>query len=380
MLTVIVAPDKFAGSLSAAEVAAAVVAGWRSVRPGDRLLTVPMSDGGPGFVAALSSSVGGAVHETTVTGPMGRPVVARSLVVGDTWYLESAQAAGLALVPPGDRDPLRATTRGVGELLRSALDNGARRVVVGLGGSATNDGGAGLLAALGAVARDDRGDLVALDEGPQGLHRIHTLDLTEPLERVSTAEIVVASDVDNPLLGPEGATGMFAPQKGAGVDDLGRLEAALAHWANCCAAAGITPQDAAAPGAGAAGGLGYGLLVLGGRFEPGIDLVVAATGLAEKCRGAGLVITGEGSLDEQSLHGKVVAGVVRAAGVTPVAALVGRCRLTVDQITAAGLSQVLSVLDRAAGIDDAMTRAADHVADLARELAAEVTAAEVSRG
>ena len=373
-MSVVVAPDKFAGSLTAPQVADAVAQGWRSVRPGDRVGCLPMSDGGPGFIDALAASLPGTAVRVGVRDPLGGPVTAECLVVDGSWYVESAQAAGLALVPPARRDPGRVTTRGVGELLAAAVAADARTIVVGLGGSATNDGGAGLLAALGAVATDSAGAPVPLDEGPAGFGRIARLEVSAPLRLLAGRELIVATDVDNPLYGPDGASRMFAGQKGATRAEIDELDAALRHWAQICAEAGVPRELASARGAGAAGGLGFALLALGGECRSGIDLVVAATGAAARFRDADLVITGEGSFDAQSLHGKVVMGVVRAAGSTPVVVVAGRSDLAPAVVRAAGIRQVLTAAERAPSIDDAIARGAFYVTEMGRQLALEVSA------
>lgn len=271
-MRVVVCPDKFAGTLSAVEAAHAIARGWLRVRPADEVRQIPLADGGPGFVEVLHANLGGQVHAEQVHDPLGRPVTARWLQVGGTGYIEAAQANGLALVTPEQRDPWRTSSYGVGELVAAA--RACDRVVVGLGGSATNDGGRGAVTALAGA---------------------------------TVPELLLASDVDCPLLGPTGATYGFARQKGAADDDLPGLEQRMREWAE------QDPQLAQAPGAGAAGGLGYGLMLLGGSRVSGIDLVMTAVGLPQACREADLVITGEGKFDWQSLHGKVVSGVREVA-------------------------------------------------------------------
>ena len=283
---VVFAPDKFAGTLSALEAAAAMAAGWARRAPDDELVQVPMSDGGPGFVDVLHAALGGDLHAVTVPDPYGNPIPAAVLRVGDTAYLESAQAVGLHLTEPEQRDPERASTRGLGELLAHALDAGVARIVVGLGGSATNDGGAGLLAALGATADG------ALDRGPAGLAELGSVDLAPARARVEGVQLVLASDVDNPLLGINGATKIYGPQKGLPEERLVTVDGWLQHFAD------LTDRKLAAQkGAGAAGGLGFALMLLGGTREPGVSMVADAVGLAEKVRGADLVVTGEGAVD-----------------------------------------------------------------------------------
>jgi glycerate kinase len=348
---VLIAPDCFTGTLSAPQAAAAVADGWRRQAPGDELELLPLSDGGPGFVDVLHAALGGELLPVTVPGPLGDPVPAVILLTsapaeeaggdggddGDggltrTAYVESAQACGSHLVPADRRDPGRATTAGVGRLLGEARAAGATRIVVGLGGSGTNDAGAGaLLAAAGAAGVDLPGRLRdLLGHGGAGLHGATASDLA-PLTDVRAAwadtTIVVATDVDAPLLGPHGASLGFGPQKGAGPDQAKDLESALMGFAgSAIAATGVPQRMVATPGAGAAGGLGFGLMLLGGLRSPGIDAVADAVRLRDRIAATDLVITGEGKLDWQSLQGKVVAGVAALgleAGV-PVIALAGQ--------------------------------------------------------
>ncbi len=337
-MRVVIAPDKFAGTLTAVEAAQAIAAGWHRRAPQDDLELVPMADGGPGFVDVLHASLGGDLLAQTVTGPYGEPVPASILLVGDTAYVESAQACGLHLTPEGERDPERATTRGVGELLAAGADAGARRVVVGLGGSATNDGGAGLLSALGAVATP--GD--ALDGGPSRLSSLEKVDLTQALERLAGVSLVAASDVDNPLLGLIGATNVFGPQKGVAQDRLQAVDAMLDRLA-----AATDKKVALAKGAGAAGGLGFALLLLGATREPGVELVARAVGLHEKAAAADLVVTGEGAFDFSSRSGKVPYGVaaVAAEALVPCIALAGKVLVGSRETRALGVESAYSVVD-----------------------------------
>ena len=337
-MRVVIAPDKFAGTLTAVEAAQAIAAGWRRRAPQDDLELVPMADGGPGFVDVLHASLGGDLLAQTVTGPYGAAVPAGILLVGDTAYVESAQACGLHLTPEGERDPERATTRGVGELVAAGVDAGARRVVVGLGGSATNDGGAGLLSALGAVATP--GD--ALDHGPSRLGGLEKVDLTPALERLDGVSLVAASDVDNPLLGLIGATNVFGPQKGVAQDRLQAVDAMLERLA-----AATDKKVALAKGAGAAGGLGFALLLLGATREPGVELVARAVDLHDKAAAADLVVTGEGAFDFSSRSGKVPYGVaaVAAEALVPCIALAGKVLVGSREMRALGVESAYSVVD-----------------------------------
>ncbi len=377
-MRVLICPDKFAGTLSAPEAAAAIAAGWRRTAPGDRLDLVPLADGGPGFVDVLHATLGGELLAATVSGPLGEPVPAAVLLHDGTAYVESAQACGLHLLPEDRRDPTTTTTFGVGELVAAALDAGAREVVVGLGGSGTNDGGAGLLAALGATATTAEGAdaTTLLREGGLGLRGLAAVDTTPARARLAGVRVRAATDVDNPLLGLRGATNGFGPQKGATDEQVMALEGALEAFA---AAVGRRPDGkdpAVALGAGAAGGLGYALLALGAERVPGIDSVLAAVGLADRVAAADLVVTGEGSFDWQSLRGKVVAGVAGAALAhgRPCLVLAGRVEVDAREYGPAGVSGALGVVadlaDRGlpaeAAYDDPAARLADLAARAAR--------------
>ncbi|TDC71983.1 glycerate kinase, partial [Micromonospora sp. KC606] len=310
-MRVLLCPDKFAGTLAANEVAAAVADGWREVATGDDLLIRPLADGGPGFVAVLADALAGRRIPVPTRDPLGRPADGEILLTDDgTAYLESAQACGLHLLSAAERDPKATTSYGLGTLVAAAVEHGARTVVVGLGGSGTNDGGAGMLTALGATALDGAGR--ALPYGGAALADVATLD---GAPRLRGATLVAATDVDNPLLGLHGASNVYGPQKGATREDVLLLDAALERWAAVLEKdlPGCPPGLGGLPGGGAAGGLGAAILALGGRCESGIDLVGRAIGLDTALDAADLVITGEGSFDHQSLRGKVVAGVAGAA-------------------------------------------------------------------
>ncbi|MFE9136472.1 glycerate kinase [Streptomyces sp. NPDC007355] len=335
---VLVAADKFKGSLTAVQVAERVTAGLRRVVPELAVETLPVADGGDGTVAAAVAA-GFERHEVRVTGPLGEQVTAAFALRGTTAVVEMAEASGLQLLPAGVFAPLTATTYGSGELLRAALDAGAATVVFGVGGSATTDGGAGMLAALGARFLDASGAPV----GPGGaaLADLATADLSGLDARFASVDLILASDVDNPLTGPKGAPAVYGPQKGATPDDVRTLDAALAHFATVLEKA-IGPkaaEAAVAPGAGGAGGIGYGALILGASFRPGIELMLEVLGFAPALERATLVITGEGSLDEQTLHGKAPAGVAaaaRAAG-KEVVAVCGRLALPPEALGKAGI-------------------------------------------
>ena len=338
---VLIAADKFKGSLTAVQVAEHVEAGLRSVAPGLTVEALPVADGGDGTVDAAVAA-GFERRTRTVTGPLGTPVEAVYAVRGDTAVVEMAEASGLRHLPPGVFAPLTATTYGTGELLRAALDAGARTIVLGVGGSATTDGGAGMLTALGARLLDSSGQPVSHGGGP--LAGLATADLSGLDPRLAQTEVVLASDVDNPLLGPKGAAAVYGPQKGASPFEVEALDAALGRFAEALGDA----RAADAPGAGAAGGIGYGALVgLGATFRPGIEVMLDVLGFAPALARADLVITGEGSLDEQTLHGKAPVGVAQAAraGGIPVLAVCGRLALSEEALRAAGISRAYALSD-----------------------------------
>lgn len=345
---VLVAADKFKGSLTAVEVAERVTAGLRRVVPDVMVEALPVADGGDGTVAAAVAA-GFERRELRVAGPLGDEVTAAYALREDTAVVEMAEASGLQRLPEGVLAPLTSSTYGSGELLRAALDAGARTIVFGVGGSATTDGGAGMLAALGARFLDGNGEPVA--PGGGGLAGLASADLTGLDPRLSDVELVLASDVDNPLTGPKGAPAVYGPQKGASPDDVTALDAALAHFAKVLerteTVGARAAEYAASPGAGAAGGIGFGAMLLGARFRPGIEVMLDVLGFAPALERADLVITGEGSLDEQTLHGKAPAGVAaaaRAAG-KEVVAVCGRLALPAETLGRAGIRRAYPLTD-----------------------------------
>lgn len=345
---VLVAADKFKGSLTAVEVAERVTAGLRRVVPDVRVEALPVADGGDGTVAAAVAA-GFERREVRVAGPLGDEVTAAYALREGTAVVEMAEASGLQRLPEGVLAPLTSSTHGSGEVLRAALDAGARTIVFGVGGSATTDGGAGMLAALGARFLDADGEPVA--PGGGGLAALASADLTGLDPRLADVELVLASDVDNPLTGPKGAPAVYGPQKGASPDDVTALDAALAHFAKVLeqteGVGARVAEYAASPGAGAAGGIGFGAMLLGARFRPGIEVMLDVLGFAPALERADLVITGEGSLDEQTLHGKAPAGVAaaaRAAG-KEVVAVCGRLALPAETLGRAGIRRAYPLTD-----------------------------------
>ncbi|SDR14733.1 glycerate kinase [Actinopolyspora saharensis] len=340
---VLVAPDKFKGSLTAPEVAEAVASGVRGRVPDVEVRCVPVADGGDGTVrAALATGMFEGLR-VRVTGPTGRRVRAEAAVNADTAVVELAAASGLELLTPGEFDPLAASSFGTGELIRVALDRGVRTIVLGVGGSACTDGGAGMLAALGARFRDAAGE--PLPRGGGSLGRLAEVDLSELDSRLSEVDLILASDVDNPLCGDGGAARVYGPQKGAGPEEVRALDAALERFAAVVdRATGRSLAEAA--GAGAAGGVGYGAMaVLSAVSRPGSDVVLELAGFDRHLDGADLVVTGEGALDEQTLRGKVPAAVASRAveGGVPAVAVTGRCSLSARELGEGGFSAVYAL-------------------------------------
>ncbi len=368
---VVVAPDKFKGSLTAREVADRVAAGISAVEPGIAVVRVPVADGGDGTVDAALAA-GYERVPLRATGPTGEPVDTAYAVRDGVAVVEMADVSGLRLLPPDRLAPLTATSYGTGEVVRAALDGGAREVVLGIGGSASTDGGAGMLEALGVRLLDAAGN--PLPRGGGALADLHRVDLAGLHPALADTRIVVACDVDNPLLGPHGAAAIYAPQKGASPDDVRTLDAALAHWADLADAATGRAGVRDRAGAGAAGGVGYAAMaVLGAELEPGIGLILDLVRFAEHLPGASLVITGEGSLDEQTLRGKAPAGVASAAAKAgvPVVTVSGRLALDREQLRAAGIEAAYALTDIEPDVRRCQAEAGPLLEELAKGLARE---------
>jgi glycerate kinase len=351
-MKIVVAPDKFKGSLPATQVAAAIAAGLHAGRPNAEVVTIPVADGGEGTVDAAVAA-GFERVPVTAAGPAGDPVQASYARRGEVAVVELAGVCGLARLPGGRPAPLTASSFGAGEVLRAALEAGARKIILGVGGSASTDGGAGLLQALGARVLDTSGRPVR--PGGAGLREVAALDLTglhralQSAQRPAgyPADIILAADVDNPLTGPDGAAEVYGPQKGASPAEVAALDAGLHRWAAVVAAAAGRDWSRT-PGAGAAGGVGFAALaVLGATRRPGIELVLDLAGFETALDGADLVITGEGSLDAQSLAGKTPVGVARAAARRGIAvvAVAGRSTLREAELAAAGIAAVYPLTD-----------------------------------
>jgi glycerate kinase len=370
-MKIIIAPQALKGSLDATQAAQAIARGARRVWPDARYVLLPIADGGEGTTRALVEATGGQIIPARVTGPLGKPVESFFGVLPTplTAVIEMAAAAGLPLVPPAQRDPRITTTRGVGELMRLALDRGCRRFIIGVGGSATNDGGAGMAQALGASLLDEHGD--ELPPGGAALARLASVQTTGLDPRLKESSILVACDVTNPLCGPEGASAIYAPQKGATPAMIAELDAALAR----CAA--ILHRDLGkdvrdVPGAGAAGGLGAGLLAfLDATLTPGAPLILDTLRLDDHLRDAALLFTAEGRLDAQTIYGKSVAAVAaRAQGFrVPVIALAGSLGAGYEALYEIGVQAVIPLPDAPMPLETAMQRADDLLAAAAERAA-----------
>ncbi len=369
-MKIVIAPDSFKESLSANAVAEAIAAGWSSVYPEAEIGLYPMADGGEGTVDAVLAATGGERREATVQGPLGDPVAAHWGWLGKGQaVIEMASASGLHCVPGDQRDVLKASSFGTGQLIAAALDAGATQIILGLGGSATNDAGVGLLQALGARFLD--ADDQPLAPGGAALLGLRRIDLDRLDARLSKVEFMIAADVDNPLCGPRGASHVFGPQKGATPEQVEKLDKALEHFANLLARV-IGMDVRHEPGVGAAGGLGFaGLAVLHARFRPGIELVAELSGLAQAMQGADLVITGEGRLDGQSLHGKTPVGVARIAqrAGLPVIALAGSLGEGYQRLYEAGIDAAFSLTPGPMILQDAMAEAASQLQARAGDIA-----------
>lgn len=369
-LKVLVAPDSFKGSISALEAAEAVERGILRAAVQAEVLKVPMADGGEGTVEAMVAATGGEIRKTEATGPMGDRISAFYGILGggETGVVEMAAASGLPLVPAEKRNPLAATSFGTGELIKKAVEDGCKRLVVGIGGSATNDGGMGMLQALGVRFLDGGG--ADLGFGGGELERIHTIDIAHLHPGIKNVEILTAVDVKNPLCGPEGASHVFGPQKGAGPEMVERLDRGLENYARRIKEfLGKDIKDV--PGVGAAGGMGAGLLAfLGAALRPGIDIVTEVAGLEDKIRRCDLVITGEGNTDYQTAYGKVPAGISAMAAKygKPVVCLSGGLGKGTEALYEKGITALFSIADRPMSLEEAMKNAGSLLESAAENL------------
>lgn len=367
-MKIVIASDKFKGTLTGAEVAAALTRGLQRVIPDGQILTIPVADGGEGTVQAALTS-GYSAQQVEVTGPTGQRIEASYALHGEQAVIEMAAASGLEQLPEQRMEPLTATSYGTGELITHALATGARQIILGVGGSATTDAGAGMLQALGVSLTDRHG--MELPGGGAALAELDHIDLRNINPALRQASMVLAADVDNPLTGARGAAKIFGPQKGASPQDVQRLDAALEHFADLLEQQ-LDTRSRNTPGAGAAGGMGFAAIaLLGAERRRGIDVVLELTGLARALEGADAVITGEGSLDQQSLEGKTPIGVSEMAfahGV-PVYAVCGRTTLNEHELRGAGIRHTIALVDLVKDPAEAMTRSHQLVAAAAEHLA-----------
>ncbi|HSC81869.1 MAG TPA: glycerate kinase [Chitinolyticbacter sp.] len=372
MKKIVIAPDSFKETLSALDVAHTIAEAMRPLLPGVELVEVPVADGGEGTLDALVDATGGTRHQFLVLGPLGEQVNAVWGMLGDgkTAVIEMAAASGIALVPAAQRNPLVTSTEGTGQLIRAALDSGARHFILAIGGSATNDGGTGMLRALGARFLDAAAQ--DLPVGGAALTRLERIDLTGFDARIAECNFEIACDVDNPLTGPRGASAVFGPQKGATPDMVAKLDQALGNYARVIREQ-LGRDVESAPGAGAAGGMGAASLAFfNGKLRRGVDIVLDACSLESILADADLVITGEGRLDGQTIFGKTPIGVAKLAKRfnLPVIAIGGCLREDVDVVHQHGIDAVFDCVHKAMPLEEALAGAHDNLARVARNIAA----------
>lgn len=371
-MKIVIAPDSYKESLSASEVAQAIEKGFREIFPDAQYVSVPVADGGEGTVEAMIAATQGTEHSAWVTGPLGEKVNANWGMSGDgkTAFIEMAAASGLALVPPEKRNPLITTSRGTGELILQALESGARNIIIGIGGSATNDGGAGMIQALGAKLCDANGTEIGYGGG--SLNSLNAIDISGLDPRLRACTIRVACDVTNPLVGEKGASRIFGPQKGATEALIVELDANLAHYADIIKKS-LWVDVREVPGAGAAGGMGAALMAfLGAELKSGIEIVTQALNLEEHIHDCTLVVTGEGRIDSQSIHGKVPVGVASVAKKyhKPVIGIAGSLTRDVAVVHQHGIDAVFSVLSSIGTLEEAFRGAFDNIYRASRNIAA----------
>lgn len=370
-MKIVIAPDSFKESMTALEAAEAIETGFRKVLPDAEYIKIPMADGGEGTVQSLVDATNGKIINEKVTGPDGEPVEAFYGITGDgkTAVIEMAAASGLHLIPQRQRNPLKTTTKGTGELILAALNRGVHHMIIGLGGSATNDGGAGMAQALGAKLLDMNGKQIGYGGGE--LKNLNTIDISALDPRLSDMTIEVACDVDNPLIGERGAAAVFGPQKGATQEMIKVLDENLAHYASILKR-DLKKDIAHLAGAGAAGGLGAGLVAfLGGELKRGVDIVIDAVQLEKNMKGASLVITGEGKIDVQTIYGKTPIGVARTAKKfeVPVIGIGGMIGEQSEVVYDHGIDALFSIVPGAITLEDSMAKAKNHTEKLAENIA-----------
>lgn len=370
-MKIVVAPDSFKGSVSALEAACAIEAGLRRVFPDAVIEKIPMADGGEGTVQSLVDATGGNLQTHRVLSPLENEVDAQFGILsdGETAVIEMASASGLTLVEPHERNPLRTTTYGTGQLIHAALETGCRRLIIGIGGSATNDGGAGMAEALGVRLLDTNGKQI--QRGGGSLGQLTSIDVTGLHPAIAETETVVACDVNNPLTGPNGASHVYGPQKGATPEMIEMLDGHLAHFDKILShALGKSFNDI--PGAGAAGGLGAGLMAfLNAELRLGVDIMIDAVNLKERVKGAAVVFTGEGQLDFQTVFGKTPVGVAKVAKAhgIPVIAIAGGIAEGAEAVYDAGIDAMLGIVQEPMSLENAVTNASQLIADTAEQAA-----------
>lgn len=375
-MKIVIAPDSFKESLSAMEVAAEIETAFKLHLPHAEYLKVPVADGGEGTVQSMVDATNGSIIELSVTGPLGNKVSAHYGILGQiagtplTAVIEMAAASGLHHVKAADRNPLITTTYGTGELINDALARGIRHIILGLGGSATNDGGAGMAQALGVRLLDKAGNDLAVGGG--ALAQLASIDLSQLQPLLAECTVEVACDVDNPLCGERGASAVFGPQKGATPAMVNTLDQALSHYADVLARSGFADLRQQ-PGAGAAGGMGLGVMAfLGGKLRPGIDIVMEAVKLDEKLAGANLVITGEGRIDGQTIFGKTPMGVLRLAQARqlPVIGIAGCLGDGAEKVLEKGMAAIFDIIPAATDLEHALQNARPNLHRAASNIAA----------
>lgn len=368
---IVIAPDSFKESMTAKQAAEAIARGFRKIyRDSIKLDLIPMADGGEGTTQSLADALQGKMYEKTVTGPLGEQVKATYAISGDgsTAIIEMAEASGLALVPTVKRDPFLTTTYGTGELIRASLDSGVSKIILGIGGSATNDGGAGMIEALGGTFYDRYQE--KLSRGGMALNDLTSVDVTNLDSRLNEVEIIVACDVDNPLLGSGGASAVYGPQKGATEEMVRSLDQALANFHDVLKkATGKDVKDI--PGAGAAGGIGAGLLFLNAKLQPGIEIVLKETNFTKRVADASIVITGEGKIDGQTIYGKTPVGVAKAAkqNGAKVIAVCGTLGSGYEAVFDHGIDAAFSIVKGPVELEQALTHGPEYLEDVARNVA-----------
>lgn len=381
-MKIVIAPDSYKESLSASEVAQAIEKGFREIFPQAHYVAVPVADGGEGTVEAMIAATQGSEKVARVTGPLGTAVDARWGMSGDgkTAFIEMAAASGLALVPPELRNPLITTSRGTGELILHALDHGARNIIIGIGGSATNDGGAGMVQALGVKLCDANGTSIGYGGG--SLNTLNTIDISGLDPRLKACAIRVACDVTNPLIGEKGASRIFGPQKGATEALIVELDNNLAHYASVIKKS-LRVEVKDVPGSGAAGGMGAALMAfLGAELRSGIEIVTEALNLEEHIHDCTLVVTGEGRIDSQTINGKVPMGIATVAKKyhKPVIGIAGSLTHDVGVVHTCGIDAVFSVLTSVTTLEEAFRGAFDNIYRASRNIAATLQVGMLTEG